>query len=591
MSVRNTIRSLTHNTAWLFFCLLVAPVIVYSQPCYPVIDRNPIQDENCLPGTRSWEINYTGTTQPAGNHEIEGYASKTSVNVGEQVRFHIRANPVQTVNFEIYRLGYYNGLGARSVHTGSIADVATKPFPVPSNQTGLAEANWISEATAFWNVPTSATSGFYVVKLTGTTSAGHQSYIPFIVRNDSYESPFLFKIGVTTHPAYNGWPGRLNPGDIASPENGKSFYNQYSGGPTLPGIPTNPPGTRQARKISFNRPYAIISSFGIYDTLGTGFINYEYPMIRWLEKEGYDVTYATDIDAHSDSPTAPNILQPGKHKVLLSVGHDEYWSWEMRDNVERARNHSTQPLNIGFFSGNNVYWQIRFENSSASGTFPANAANRTMTSYKETARHPEYIAAQDPLYQDIDPSNDYLIADLWRRNTIKPPEDELVGVMTIPPEGDDTHPANPYSPTYASGFNKVEFAGTVPVWLVDGTVGQTLENLIGYESDELYRGVTDPYPNHNPTIVVASSSFHAHRDGYGTVLLGTAETTFYTLQSNGAKVFAASGQNWSWGLDDWGADSSIGPVISIRVASMKVDAQTITKNILDCFSVYAPCGS
>lgn len=345
--------------AAVMFVLLLAPFIVTSQP--PDCTSNPIRVENCLPGTRSWEINYTASTQPSFNHEIEGYASKTSVNVGEQVRFHIRASPIQTVNFDIYRLGYYNGNGARHVHFGHVVNVASKPLPIPSNQTGIAEANWISEATAFWDVPTTAVSGFYVVKLTGN-STGHQSYIPFVVRKDSYASPLLFKIGVTTHQAYNYWPG-VNYADRDNPANGKSLYGAYSGGPQLPGIPTDPPGTRQARKVSFNRPYGVISGFGIYDTLGTGFVNYEYVMIRWIEKEGYDVTYITDVDAHADSPTTPNIFQPGKHKVLLSVGHDEYWSWEMRDNVERARNHATQPLNIGFFSANDCYWQVRFENS------------------------------------------------------------------------------------------------------------------------------------------------------------------------------------------------------------------------------------
>jgi hypothetical protein len=98
--------------------------------------------------------------------------------------------------------------------------------------------------------------------------------------------------------------------------------------------------------------------------------------------------------------------------------------------------------------------------------------------------------------------------------------------------------------------------------------------------------------SHNPTVIVTSSPFFAEKGTFKEpVLLGTAESKFYTLQSNGAKVFASSGQQWSWGLDDWGADGMIGPIIKTRLASMKQDAQTIAKNILDCFSTYAPCGS
>ena len=66
-------------------------------------------------------------------------------------------------------------------------------------------------------------------------------------------------------------------------------------------------------------------------------------MLQWLEREGYDVSYATNVDVDDD----PNLLL--SHKAFLSVGHDEYWSWQMRDNVERARDAG---VNLGFFSGN-----------------------------------------------------------------------------------------------------------------------------------------------------------------------------------------------------------------------------------------------
>jgi hypothetical protein len=597
-------------------CLLALTAITaYSQI---VVDctSNPIKVENCLTGTRDWEItNNTNGNQASGNHEIEGYAHKTSVNAGQRIRFHIRSNPMQIVDFQIYRLGYYGGMGARFITSSHVVNVVAKPLPVPSNQTGLAEANWISETTSFWDVPSTAVSGFYVVKLTGRGNK-YQSYIPFVVRKDSYASPVLFKIGVNTHQAYNQWPGWVNclqyfptptqPCDtpsITNPENGKSLYGgDLSGGPPLPGSA----GTLQARKVSFNRPYGVVSSFGIYDTLGGGFANYEYPMIRWLEKEGYDVTYVTDTDIEND-PQPPtnslNVFYPGKHKVLLSVGHDEYWSWKMRDNVEKARNHVTTPLNIAFFSGNSVYWQVRYEPSSTSGTFPSGASSRTMVCYKETARLGAPLA-RDTFFTDTNPANDFDITDFWRNNfgstliPAKPPEDELVGVMSIPPEGDATHPAttaNGMNPIYCCSSNKLELASTAPMWLTNNIGNNKLHNLIGYESDELYRGVSDPYPNHNPTIIVGSSSFIADRGPLGSINLGTAETTFYTMQdtllSNGAKVFAASGQQWAWGLDDWGADGTIGPVIKLRLASENESAKKMTKNIIDCFLTNASCGN
>jgi hypothetical protein len=570
----------------LLAALLLIPVFIYSQDC----TSNPIRVENCLPGDISWQIN---PNLAAYSHEIEGYASATSVNVGQQVRFHINNNTTarnRTVSIDIYRLGYYNALGARKITTSpiSVPNVTSKALPVPNSQTGRGECNWVSETEAFWDVPANAVSGFYLAKLTGVGN-GLQSYIPFVVRNDAYASKLLFKFSVTTHQAYNWYPG-VDFNDRDNPANGRSFYDAFSGGPPLPGF--LPGETRQARELSFNRPYGIISSYGVYDTLGVSFVSYEYPMLRWVEKEGYDVSYITDVDAHADPSLVPVIFAKNKHKVLLSVGHDEYWSWEMRDNIEHARDFTTKQQNIAFFSSNTSYWQIRFGNSSSSGTYPANAPNRTMICYKEYGRSNNGAIA-DPYYTDFNIGNDYIITDLWRNNLIKPPEDELIGVMTIPPGGDSTHPLvnGMYDPIYTPGSNPLILAGTAPAWLTAGTVGQSLDNLIGYESDELYPG--NVYANHNPTIVVGSSPFYADRGTPGNplmVLLGTAETTFYTTPL-GAKVFAASGQQWSWGLDDWGADPAVGPVINVRIASMKTDAQRITKNILDCFSTNISCGN
>src|SRR5260221_5000598 len=102
-------------------------------------------------------------------------------------------------------------------------------------------------------------------------------------------------------------------------------------------------------------------------------------MVRWLEAEGYDVSYATNVDVDVD----PRLLR--SHKAFLAVGHDEYWSWKMRDNVEQARDAG---INLGFFSGNTSYWQVRFEASLITGD-----AGRTMVGYKD-------FWAQDPIAPD-----------------------------------------------------------------------------------------------------------------------------------------------------------------------------------------------
>ena len=87
-------------------------------------------------------------------------------------------------------------------------------------------------------------------------------------------------------------------------------------------------------------------------------------MVRWLERNGYDVSYTTGVD--SDRRGA----EIREHRIFLSTGHDEYWSGVQRTNVEAARDAG---VNLAFFSGNEVFWKTRWENN-----------YRTLVSYKET---------------------------------------------------------------------------------------------------------------------------------------------------------------------------------------------------------------
>ena len=114
-------------------------------------------------------------------------------------------------------------------------------------------------------------------------------------------------------------------------------------------------------KVSFDRPY------DQWDGAGC-FFDWDFPMIRWLEREGYNVTYVTDVDAHAGTRYLPG------RRVLLSVGHDEYWSKEMRDSWEAARD---QGYALAFFGGNDIYWQVRYEPSAAG------AAQRVLVCYKD----------------------------------------------------------------------------------------------------------------------------------------------------------------------------------------------------------------
>jgi hypothetical protein len=110
---------------------------------------------------------------------------------------------------------------------------------------------------------------------------------------------------------------------------------------------------------------------------------------RWLESQGYDVTYQAGVD--TDRQPAAALL---RHRLFLSVGHDEYWSGAQRAAVERARDAG---LNLAFFSGNEVFWRVRWEDG-----------HRTMVVYKES----QELAKKDPML-DVRHRTSYLSLCLY----------------------------------------------------------------------------------------------------------------------------------------------------------------------------------
>ncbi len=108
---------------------------------------------------------------------------------------------------------------------------------------------------------------------------------------------------------------------------------------------------RRAIKKSYNVPF-ITRDLSLYNSV----FNSEYPMIRFLEAHGYDVSYISGVDTHLNRNLGNGA------KIILSVGHDEYWSSEQRLNVERIRDRQAG-THLAFFSGNEVFWEIRWEHS------------------------------------------------------------------------------------------------------------------------------------------------------------------------------------------------------------------------------------
>ncbi|HJU06842.1 MAG TPA: N,N-dimethylformamidase beta subunit family domain-containing protein, partial [Nitrospiraceae bacterium] len=380
-----------------------------------------------------------------------------------------------------------------------------QPMPEPDPLTGLIECEWTESATVTASTPDDPTdwpSGIYLAKLTAGTT-GKQSYIIFVVRDDERRSDYLFQSSVTTYQAYNNWGG-------------KSLYQFNSVG-------------KYAQKISFNRPYGLTDNPAAAYGVGAGdfltgiLAGWEYNMVRWLERHGYDVAYSTNLDTHAN----PAFWEG--HKAWLSVGHDEYWTWEMRSHVEAARDHG---IGLGFFSANVCYWQIRLEPSAAG------QPHRTIVAYKDET--------QDPYAIDEDSENDQRVTTRWRQAPVNRPEEAFIGVM------------------YESDPVDADIViADAEHWALSGTglqAGDHLPGLLGYEVDRVF--------GEGPAgvLVIAHSPYII---GGGTRY---ADMASYTAAS-GATVFATGTIQWSWGLDDFN-------VPALRSSRLSEAAGQITRNVL-----------
>jgi N,N-dimethylformamidase beta subunit-like protein len=455
--------------------------------------NNPIVVENQQPGTSAWQL---GTlVSDDATSQIKAYASATSVGQGQNIDLFVTVNPAQTYTMDFYRLGWYGGLGGRlRLHVGPLDGVQQPPCPV-DGVTGLIACSWAASYTL--SVPDDWTSGIYVVLL--RNAAGYENYATFVVR-DGRPAALLVQQSVTTYQAYNNWPD--------DGVTGKSLYgfNSY-GANTVSG------GTR-AVKVSFDRPYT---------GDGDGLYLYEIPFIRWMEQSGYDLTYSTDLDTHQTGGALRN------YKGFISLGHDEYWSKQMFDAVQSARDAG---VNLAFFGADPAYWQVRFENS-----------DRVMVCYKDPG---------------IDPVQGATTTVNFRDPPVSRPEQTLVGVQFTAEVNFDLNV--PYVVTNSSH------------WIYAGTGfkdGDSVPGLVGYEMDRLMSNYAPP-PGTNRTLL-SHSPFTVTFTGQPDY----ANSSIYQAPS-GAWVFAAGTMSWTWGLDNFYRG----------VADARI--QRTTANLLDAFVNGAP---
>jgi hypothetical protein len=171
--------------------------------------QNPIEAENCNPGTTGWEVG------GLGDLTIQGFSTDISVNAGQTIYFKI-STPATSYHVDIYRLGYYGGTGGRYITT--VQPSAKLPQSQPACLTDSATqlydcGNW--GVSASWTVPANAVSGIYIAAPVRDDTGG-ASQIVFIVRNDASHSAILFQTSDETWQAYNGYGGHsvYGPTDV-----------------------------------------------------------------------------------------------------------------------------------------------------------------------------------------------------------------------------------------------------------------------------------------------------------------------------------------------------------------------------------------
>ncbi|MSU58338.1 MAG: hypothetical protein EXS35_09180 [Pedosphaera sp.] len=439
---------------------------------------------------------------------LEGYTGQVSYAPGDEVTFHVSTSAPK-FTLEITRLGLKPEL------------VWTTKSPVPGAEHAIPESasslgcNWPVALSV--KIPAEWRSGYYQVALRASDSGGKfvhrgsrrvESSCHFIVRPAApgRDAKILLQLTTNTYNAYNNWGGT-------------SLY-AYNGR-----------GNVQGNRVSFARPPE------------SQFANWELPFVQWAERNGYVLDYA----ANADLEFRPELLP--HYRLVLSVGHDEYWSAPMRDNLEKFIGDGG---NVAFFSGNTCCWQVRSEEG-----------GRALTCWKENFH-------KDPVY----PTGDHrLLTSLWSHHLVKRPENQLTGVGFL------------WGGFHLSHGQFMDGSGAFTVhrpehWIFEGTGlkrGDTFggqDTIVGYECDgcELtwrdglpFPTFRDGTPESFNVLCTAPARWHpGDCEWYEKWERGRTGAACLGLYTRGGTVFTAGTTDWSHGLR--GGD----PVV-----------ERITKNVLD----------
>lgn len=583
VSRRRFLQGAAGSAAFLVGAPLLAREQALAQEGLPFnADANPVTRENRLSPQSSWTEDFQ--LGPSKFQDtVSGFATKTSVNKGEDLQLKLNSyDPASTTaTLRVYRLGYYGGTGGRLALPPISTTLRNQGFLPSAGPPAYRQHDTLGYATAktAWavtdTIPTgNLTSGMYLLKVTSNAAGRNENHIPFIVRDDARPRDMLVAMPTNTWQAYNSWAGKS-----------LYLYNSYNKDETVV-------GSERAAKLAFDRPWGnVISEYNWV-------LRTEFPLIWWLERQGYDLAYTDDFGLHSQ----PQQLLRPTTKTLALAGHAEYWTKEMRDNVQGARDAGT---NIASFSANAAYWQVRLEDGGrdlvcfktvqsrnvdtpdggkdgvndfgpaavarggaqdslgADGRVGGDGANADRPDIATTTFRDDGAAINDPDAPDgVAPR---AFEGLGRVSPNRP-ENELFGVMYF---GDDDVVSYPLQVPAGSGTGG-EY-GSHPAWrhttLANGAGDSIGSNLIGWEWDAIPKGgAYASYISRQPAGVkrVATSNPAVNpppgndleylRDaGHNYEFTpdpgqGTEVDTVTYRHSSGAMVFAAGTIQWSWGL-------------------------------------------
>lgn len=431
--------------------------------------------ENQRPGTDAWKI--AGT--PPGT--VAGFADRTHAAAGDTVSLFVSTDAPR-LWVEAYRMGYYQGSGARLVwRSDELPGTAQPPCPVTPVINMVSCDSWSPSVKLA--ITAAFVPGDYLFKLIG--SGGQASYVPLTVWDPHSHATYLVKNDVLTWQAWNPYGG----------------YDYYVGKGSCPRDVY--PLCSRARVVSFDRPY----EFSYNGGAGSGdFLALELPLVRWMEQHGLDVSYVTDLTVIQH----PDLLV--NHKAVLSLGHDECWSLEERRAAVYAH---AAGVNLAFFGASGILRHVRTQ---ASPLGP----DRQEVDYRNSA--------QDPLNGHGDPLQ--VTGNTWASAPASWPEDTFVGESY-----------NGFlAPDAPRGALRITDAAA---WIFAGTGlrnGQQIPGVIGSDVDSLDPQLGYP-PN---VTVFAHSPVDASRAQARTRHGGVfySDMTYYTDPYSRAGVWDSGTNAW-----------------------------------------------